>query len=206
MLLAPLRLAFRILRLLVVAAVVYYAVTLVQVVLTSRQDDPHRAGAALVFGTAAGCKAPGSDLQARLNRALGLFRAHDVALIAVTGGKLPTDCETEAQVSATYLERNGVPKADVVVGNGSDTWQNVASVAPALRSHGVRTVLVVTDPFHEYRAMAIASDFGFAPSATPSQHSPIGGGGLVLHYLKEAGEVALARIVGYSTLSGWFHG
>lgn len=206
MLFAPFRWAFRIVRLVLVAAVLYYGVTLVQVVLTSHENDPHRADAAIVFGTAAGYDTPGTDLRGRLERALALFEARDVTLIAVTGGKREGDVYTEAQISEMWLQAHGVPGRDVVAGGGSDTWQNVSSVAGSLRARHVVSLLVVTDPFHEYRAMAICSDFGFSPSAVPSQHSPIGGTSLAGHYLQEAAEVSLARIVGYGTISSWVHG
>ena len=52
MLLAPLRWALRIAILVVAVIVLYFGVTLVQVWLTSRQYDPHPAGAILVMGAA----------------------------------------------------------------------------------------------------------------------------------------------------------
>jgi len=90
---------------------------------------------------------------------------------------------------------------DIVQGGGDDSWQNVAAVAPTLHADDVRSVLVVTDPFHEDRAMAIASSFGFSPSPTPSLHSPIRGITQLGYLVKESVEVAAGRIVGYGTLS-----
>ena len=52
MLLSPLRWALRILSLLLAAVVLYFAVTLVQVWLTSRHYDPQPAGAIMVMGAA----------------------------------------------------------------------------------------------------------------------------------------------------------
>ena len=52
MLLAPLRWALRITVLVLAVIVVYFGVTLAQVWLTSRQYDPHPAGAILVMGAA----------------------------------------------------------------------------------------------------------------------------------------------------------
>lgn len=205
MFLWPFRLVIRIVALLVSIALVYVAVTLVQVWLTSRDDDPHQAQAVLVFGTAANYDSPAPDLLARLERALSLYDAHLAPLVVVTGGKLPADRYTEAQISAQWLEARGVPKTHVLLGGGSDTWENANSVADAMHALGVHSVLVVTDPFHEDRAMAIVSGFGFSVSPTPSLHSPIGGFSLVPYFLKEAVEVAAGRIVGYHALSDWTH-
>ena len=69
MLLAPLRWALRIAILIVTVIVLYFAVTLVQVWLTSRQYDPHSAGAILVMGAAQYDCVPSPDLAARLDQA-----------------------------------------------------------------------------------------------------------------------------------------
>lgn len=203
MLLAPLKLALKILGVVLAVILVYVGVTFVQVWLTSRANDPHPADAILVFGTAANYLTPAPDLQARLERALQLYQEGLAPVVAVTGGKRPGDKFTEGQISATWLEGqpNGVPKHAIVVGSGADSWDNVGSVAPVLRELGVHTVLVVTDPFHEDRAMAIVSSYGFSPSPTPSEHSPIHGAEELGYLIKESVEVSVGRIIGYGTLS-----
>jgi uncharacterized SAM-binding protein YcdF (DUF218 family) len=205
MFLWPFRLVFKIVGAVLALCLLYISVTFVQVWLTSRQDDPHHADAILVFGTAANYTTPGVDLAARLARSLALYNDHLAPIIAVTGGKRPGDLYTEAQISAKWLEMNGVPSSAIILGNGSDTWNNVASVAAQLKDRGVVTVLDVTDPFHEDRAMAITSSFGFAPSPTPSLRSPIGGFSLFLYFVKEAVEVSFGRVVGYQALQGFPH-
>lgn len=206
MLLWPVRLALRVVSLVLAAVVLYVGVTFVQVWLTSLRDEPHHADAALVFGTATSYSQPSADLAARLERALQLYQAGDVPLIVVTGGKLSGDRYTEGQISAAWLEQRHVPARAILVGGGGDTWQNVHSVAPLMHDRGIEKVLVVTDPFHEDRAMAVVSGFGFSPSPTPSKRSPIGGIGLFGHLLQESVEVAAGRIIGYSTLSSLLHG
>jgi len=207
MLLAPLKLALKILGAILAVILVYIAVTFVQVWLTSRANDPHPASAILVFGTAANYLTPAPDLKARLDRALELYQEGLAPIIAVTGGKRPGDLYTEGEISATWLESqpHGVPKSAIVIGGGADSWDNVGSVAPALRTDGVHSVLVVTDPFHEDRAMAIVSSYGFSPSPTPSQHSPIRGAAELGYLIKESVEVAVGRIIGFGTLSHLDH-
>ena len=200
MLLAPIKLALKVVGIIAAIVLVYVVVTFVQVWETSHANDPHPADAALVFGTATNYTTPAPDLEARLARALGLWRQRLVPLIAVTGGKLPGDKYTEAQISAMWLEGHGVPAADLILGGGGDTWQNVQDVAPALRARGVRTVLVVTDPFHEARSLAIASSVGLQPYPTPTQTSPIKGMATVPYYAKETVGVALGRVIGFENL------
>ena len=90
--------------------------TLVQVWLTSRQYDPHPAGAILVMGAAQYDCVPSPDLQARLDQALTLYRQGYAHLIMVTGNKEPGDKCTEAQSGAMYLENKKVPQADIIAG------------------------------------------------------------------------------------------
>lgn len=200
MLFYPIRLIFKIVGLLVLAIIVYFAVTLVQVWLTSRQYDPRPAQAIVVMGAAQYDGVPSPDLRARLDEALLLYRAGYAPLVAVTGSKEKGDQFTEAESGARYLEDHGVPAADIVEAGGNDSWRNLADVAPELRARGVHSVLMVTDPFHEDRSMAIASDLGFTPYPTPTHTSPITGLSTVPYFLKEALGVGLGRIIGFQYL------
>ncbi len=200
MLLGPLRLVFKILLLLVLAVVVYFVVTLVQVWLTSRHYDPRPAQAIVVMGAAQYDGVPSPDLRARLNEALLLFHQGEAGVVAVTGSKERGDEFTEAEAGARYLETKGVPSTDIVEAGGDDTWQSLSDVAPMLKARGDTKILMVTDPFHEDRSMAIASQLGLTPYPTPTQTSPITGWATVPYFLKEAVGVSLGRVVGYQHL------
>jgi uncharacterized SAM-binding protein YcdF (DUF218 family) len=204
MLFAPLRWAFRIAGLIVAAIVIYFAVTFVQVWLTSREHDAHPANAILVMGAAQYNGVPSPDLQARLDEALILFNAGDANLIVVTGNKEAGDIYTEAEASASYLKQNGVPTQDIVEAGGDDSYENLADATPLMRARHVSTILVTTDPFHEFRSMAITSSFGFIPSPTPTRTSPITGWSTVPYFFKESVGVGLGRIIGYNHLE-WLH-
>lgn len=180
--------------------VVYFVVTLVQVWLTSREYEPRPAQAIVVMGAAQYDGVPSPDLRARLDEALILYQEGYAPLVAVTGSKEKGDQFTEAGASATYLESKGVPAGDIIEGGGDDSWSNLTSVAAALRARGVRTVLMVTDPYHEDRSMAIASGLGFRPYPTPTHTSPITGLATVPYFLKEAVGVGLGRVIGFQNL------
>ncbi len=196
-----LRFVLRIIVVVVAAAVVYVGVTAAQVWLTGRHYDPHPAQAIVVMGAAQYDGSPSPDLRARLDEALLLWRQHLAPLIAVTGSKQPGDQYTEAQAGATYLELHGVPAADVLEAGGRDSWSNLADAAPLLTARHATDVLLVTDPFHEDRSLAIATDVGLHASPTPTQTSPIRGWSVVPYYAKEAVGVALGRIIGFDHLT-----
>jgi uncharacterized SAM-binding protein YcdF (DUF218 family) len=204
MLFRPLRIALRIVSLLVAALLLYFAVSLVQVWLTSREYDPHPAAAILVMGAAEDNGKPTLDLQARLKEAVILFQDGYAHLIVVTGSREKGDVFTEAGVSKSYLEHKGVPASDILEAGGTNSYENVADAAPQLISRHATSVLVTTDPFHEDRSMAIASSLGLTPSPTPTRTSPITGWSTVPYFLKEAVGVGLGRIVGFNHLE-WLH-
>jgi uncharacterized SAM-binding protein YcdF (DUF218 family) len=195
------RLALRLVGLVVTVIVLYLAVTAVQVWLTSRRYEPHQAGAIVVMGAAQYDGVPSPDLRARLDQARLLWTQRYATDVMVTGSKEPGDQFTEAEASARYLEAEGVPAHDILEAGGSDSWQNLDQAAPTLLARGDKVVLIVTDPFHEARSLAIASSVGLEPSPTPTQSSPIRGWSTVPYFAKETVGVGLGRIVGFDHLS-----
>ncbi len=182
-------------------AVVYLAVTAVQVWLTGRHYEPAPANAAVVMGAAQYDGVPSPDLRARLDEALALWRQGYVSEIVTTGSKEAGDTYTESEAGRRYLEDNGVPAGDIVEAGGNNSWDNLADAAAELVPEGKARVLVVTDPFHEDRSLAIASSVGLSPSPTPTRSSPIRGVSTLPYYAKETVGVALGRIIGFQRLN-----
>ncbi len=205
MIFGPIKLVFKIAVVVVSVSVLYFAVTFVQIWLRGQEHSTATSQAILVFGTTENNCVPGPELYVRLKTALELFNAHRAPLIAVTGGRRPGDVCTESGASKTWLVSHGVPSTDIVTGGGGDTWQNVATIAPKLKARDATHVLTVTDPFHEYRAMAISSAQGLSPQPSPVSHAAVHGPGLWMYYAKETVEVGVARFVGFHLLSSWLH-
>jgi uncharacterized SAM-binding protein YcdF (DUF218 family) len=200
----PIKLILRIIMTLVTVVILYFAITFVQIWMTGHEHSMHHAQAILVFGTTEDNGTPSPELQARLDQAISLFGKGRAPIIVVTGGKRPGDQFTEAGVSASFLEAHGVPYAQIIRGSGTDTWQNVSSVRSKLKAHDIKTVITVTDPFHEDRAMAIASSQGLTPYPSPVLNSPTVKHSLWKYYLKETFEVGIGRIIGYQRFHSWF--
>jgi uncharacterized SAM-binding protein YcdF (DUF218 family) len=200
----PIKLIFRIVSILLSVVILYFAITFVQIWLTGHEHSTKHAQAILVFGTTEDNGTPSPELRARLDQALVLWHEGRAPWIAVTGGKRPGDQFTEAGASVTYLESHGVPAAKILKGSGTDTWKNVSSIVPKLKRHHITTVLTVTDPFHEDRAMAIASSQGLTPYPSPVRNSPTVKHSLWKYYLKETFEVGVGRIIGFQRFHSWF--
>jgi uncharacterized SAM-binding protein YcdF (DUF218 family) len=195
------RFVLKLVALAVAAVLVYLLVTAVQVWLVGRRYEPRSAGAIVVMGAAQYNGVPSPDLASRLDEADLLWRQHYAPAIMVTGSKETGDQFTEAEASARYLIKAGIPGRDIFESGGNDSWQNLSLAAPAVVARGNRTVLIVTDPFHEARSLAIASSVGLIPYPTPTRTSPITGWSTVPYYFKETVGVAVGRIIGFEHLS-----
>ena len=203
MIFGPLKLLLRLLSAVLSLSLLYFGVTFIQIWMTSHEHSNGTAQAILVFGTTEDNGTPSPVLAARLNQALVLYQANKAPWVVVTGGSRPGDVYSEAGVSAAYLEAHGVSSSWIIQGGGDDTWQNVSSVVAQMKLHHLRTVFTVTDPFHEFRAMAIASAQGLTPSPSPVPASPTIKSSLWLYYARETVAVGVGRIVGYGRLSSW---
>jgi uncharacterized SAM-binding protein YcdF (DUF218 family) len=183
---------------LVALVVFWYALCLYQVWSTGRSDAARPSDAIVVLGAAQYDGRPSPVLERRLEQALALYRDGVAATIVVTGGKQPDDRFTEAQASANWLLRRGVPDEAILREvQGVTTWESLAATARILRTRGLSSVVLVSDPYHLLRAKETAEELGL-DAAT----SPAGRGGSFDRLVREAAGVAVARLpgIGYRRL------
>jgi uncharacterized SAM-binding protein YcdF (DUF218 family) len=194
----------------IAVGVVYLAVTFVQVWQASRQDQARPVQAIVVLGSAQYNGVPSPDLRARLNHAYDLWKRNLSDVIVVTGGKQPGDRVSEATASADYLAAKGVPQEAILREvSGRNSWQSLESTAAFLMARQRTTVLLVSDPFHDKRIALIAGELGLKPYVSPTRSSPLGTGAKLANYVKETGEVAVGRIIGFRhlvDLNAWLLG
>lgn len=136
-------------------------------------DSHPRSGAIVVLGAAQFDGRPSATLQARLEHARDLFNAGVAPYVVTVGGKQADDRFTEAETGQRWLVEHGVPAAAlIVVPQGQDTLLSLRAAAPVLRRNHVRSVVVVTDPWHELRSRQMLRDLGFRAEASPDRGGP----------------------------------
>jgi uncharacterized SAM-binding protein YcdF (DUF218 family) len=186
----------------VLAALLYYVVTFVQVWWAARHDDSRRSEAIVVLGAAQYNGRPTPVFRARLDHATDLYKERVAPTIVVTGGKQAGDQFTEATSGANYLHNKGVPDAAILRETTSRTsWESLAAAARVLRDRGEKQVVLVSDPFHALRIRSIANELGLDAVTSPTRSSPISGFEEWRRFLSEAMRVALGRIVGFGRLA-----
>jgi uncharacterized SAM-binding protein YcdF (DUF218 family) len=151
-----------------------YLVSLLAVVLVSREDQRPPCDAIVVLGAAQYNGKPSPVLRARLDHAVELYRAGVAPIVVVTGGIGPGDRVSEATVGRAYLLAQAVPETAVVVRpEGRSTEASIAAVAQWLRDRGGRRVVLVSDPFHLLRLRLEARSAGITGYTSPTSTSPI---------------------------------
>jgi len=132
-------------------------------------DGP--ADAAVVLGAAVWTMDPSPVFKERINHAINLYRKGRVRKLIFTGGQGNPGEPTEASAARDYALQSGVPTSDILIEDKSHTtYENILNAKQLADTHGLSTVLIVSDPLHMKRAMTMARDVGLEahPSPTPS--------------------------------------
>ncbi len=138
----------------------------------AREDHRDPADAIVVLGAAQFDGRPSAVFRARLAHALTLYRAEVAPRIVTVGGGAPGDRFTEAGAGAEWLVAQGVPRtALTVVPTGRNTLDSLKGAAETLDA-SVKSVVIVTDPWHSLRSRTIARDLGFEAQTSPARSGP----------------------------------
>jgi uncharacterized SAM-binding protein YcdF (DUF218 family) len=183
----------------------YYFVSLFQVYSTGSRDQARAVDAIVVMGAAQYDGRPSPQLAARLDHVAELWPQGFAPIVVVTGGNQPGDRFTEAEASAAYLIERGVPEASIVLEDrGATSFESLERVA-VLLADSTRSddssVLVVTDPYHSLRSRLIAEEVGMTAYTSPTNASVVTGVRSLGRHIREAGGVAIGRVMGFGRLS-----
>jgi uncharacterized SAM-binding protein YcdF (DUF218 family) len=183
----------------------YVLVTFVQVWHASRQDHEQPAAAIVVMGAAQYDGRPSPVLQARLDRALELYRQGLAPLVVTTGSKQEGDRFTEGFAGFQYLSSLGVAEEKIaVVDTGTNTWEELSAASNELHrraqlqtaDRGRIRVLIVSDSYHSLRLEHTAREVGLDPLVAPT-----GPRASTRRRVRETAAVSLGRVLGYHRLA-----
>lgn len=180
-----------------VVGVLFTAVTFFQVWRLSRTDQARPVDAIVVLGAAQYDGRPSPVLEARLLHALDLWDRGLADVIVTTGANQPGDRFTQGFAGYTYLRDAGVADEDIlVVVDGTSTWEELTATANVLAERGMDRVLLVSDPYHSYRARAMAGDAGLDAWVSPADTgAPVG------RLARETAAVVVGRLIGFRRLA-----
>ena len=129
------------------------------------------ADAAVVLGAAVWTTEVSPVFRERINHAINLYRKGQVRKLIFTGAQGNPGEPTESSAARQYALESGVRASDILIEEKShNTYENILYAKRLADTHGIKKVLIVSDPLHMKRAMVMARDVGFVadPSPTPS--------------------------------------
>ncbi len=115
---------------------------------------------------------PSDALEARLIKALELYRARRAPVIVCSGGGAGD--YLESAVMAEWFEQRGVPREAIVLESASRTTrENAVLSAPLLRQRDIKSALVVSQWFHVGRVRVSLEQEGVRTFAVNCQGPPL---------------------------------
>ena len=130
-------------------------------------SDVERADAIVVLGAAQYNGTPSPVFRGRLEHAVVLWQQDRSDLVITVGSNRPGDTTTEAQAGRDYLVSRGVPASAVLaLPVGHTTFDSLEAAAAALHACGLNSAFLVSDPWHNARIKAMASDLGLTGYAS----------------------------------------
>lgn len=151
-----------------------WGLSLVAVYLFGRRDEARPADAIVVLGAAQYQGKPSPVLRARLDHAIGLYKDSVAPALIFTGGVGVGDTISEAEVGRRYAIRAGVPASRILIERaGLSTKESMRTVAGFMKSRGMQSAVLVSDPFHMLRLRIVAAQLGIRAYSSPTRSSPI---------------------------------
>ena len=151
-----------------------WGISIAAVLVVGNHDAAQPAGAIVVLGAAQYAGRPSPVLEARLDHAVQLYRRKIATTLIVTGGKARGDISSEAETSARYARRHGVPSSAIIIENESrSTTEQMHAVARLARQRKFSSVVLVSDRFHMLRLLLTAWKLGLPAHGSPTRSSPI---------------------------------
>lgn len=141
------------------------------IVYVGNRDQARAADAIVVLGAAAYDTRPSPVFTERIRHGIDLYERGYAGTLVFTGGYGDGARFSESQVARTFALRAGVPEDAILIETLSrTTHQNLARTRDLLSDHGLRRVIVVSDPLHMARALRLARGEGIEAlgSATPT--------------------------------------
>ncbi|MEY3008790.1 MAG: YdcF family protein [Candidatus Nanopelagicaceae bacterium] len=136
--------------------------------LTANDETIGKADAIVVMGAAQLDGRPGRVLEARLKEVVRIYEKDFASQVFTLGEGAPGDRFTEAGTSRAWLAQKGIPWNSITaIRIGRDTFTSIEALASNVNIERYESIIIVTDPYHCFRSITMAKDFGFDASCSP---------------------------------------
>lgn len=107
----------------------------------------------------------------RILHAVELYKSNKVTYIIFTGGYGEGQTISDSKAAKNFVVSKGVPEDKILIEEASTiTFSNIKNAKKVMYSNHLNTALLVSDPYHMKRAMAMCHQIGInaLPSPTPT--------------------------------------
>ncbi|MEX2144560.1 MAG: YdcF family protein [Anaerolineales bacterium] len=140
----------------------------------SQLDETSVADVAVVLGAGTRSNGPSPVFRERIDHAIVLYRAGIVDAVILTGGIGQGRQVADSEIARQYALENNLPSEAIFIEITSQTTlQNLVEARLLMQRHAWQSALVVSDPLHMYRALAMANDLGLNARTSPTPTSRI---------------------------------
>lgn len=140
----------------------------------AERDETRSVDAIIVLGSQVRADgSPSNSLRSRTMRAIELYKEGYAPTLFLTGGvgRFPP---AEAQVMRRLVLQAGIPETALILDEAAtSTQESIHNASRVARERGWGAVLVVSDPFHIYRARQMARDAGLEAYGAPAYRSQL---------------------------------
>lgn len=162
------RFFFKFLTFLLVLSLAIPTFALARVWYSANNETIRKADAIVLMGAAQLDGKPGQVLEARLKEVLRIYEKDFADQVFTLGEGAPGDRFTEAGTSREWLARNGLGwKSVTAIKIGRDSYRSIEALANNIDKDKYKSIIIVTDPYHCFRSVTMARDFGFDATCSP---------------------------------------
>lgn len=134
-------------------------------------DRAQKAQAIVVLGSRVKADGQaGNSLRRRALQAAALYQRGLAPFVICTGG-VGQNAPAESKVAAQILGAQGLPPSAILTEESStSTWENAQQTAQICRERGWTRVIIVSEPYHLWRARRNFADVGLTAFPSPAQN------------------------------------
>ncbi|MBU3979169.1 YdcF family protein [Patescibacteria group bacterium] len=112
-------------------------------------------------------------LKARVEHAVELYKSKYASKILMTGGNDTEDNVNEAEIMRKIAVESGVSSKDILLEKrATSTYENLTFSQAIFKKYGLKSVKIITEPFHAARAALVADKLGMKHTLSPASTSP----------------------------------
>jgi uncharacterized SAM-binding protein YcdF (DUF218 family) len=155
-------------------SLLFFCTLCLRIYIQGTKDEATRADVIIVLGAAQWNEQPSPVLQARLDHAIALYNKGVAPGLIMTGGVGEGDQLSEAEVSRNYIINHSISRSMVLTEQeGRTSLQSIKAAKQIMDERGMKSAILVSDPFHMLRILRMAEDLGIEAYGSPTRTSPI---------------------------------